>query len=121
MEEFLGNPSWLRLVLDILTVLVSVGFSIIIFLLRKISKANEEIIEVQKDLVAIEASTKAVGGFAGLVQLISTHIASAPDRQDIAEIHRRIDEIVSLVSEMKGELKGIKNITDTLYKTHLKS
>ena len=86
MEEFLGNPSWLRLVLDVLTMLISAAFVIIISLLRKIAKANEEIIEVKKDLIAIEAATKAVGGFAGLVEKITSHIASAPDKQDIAEI-----------------------------------
>ena len=120
MEEYLGNPSWLRLILDILTGLISVGFTIIIVLLRKIAKANDEIIQVKEDLIAIVAATEAVGGLAGLVGRITAHIASAPDKKDITEIHRRIDEIFASTKKMEGELTGIKNITDTLYKANLK-
>ena len=121
MEEFLGNPSWLRLVLDVLTMLITVVLWIIVSLLRKISKANDEIMQVKEDLIAIKAATEAVGGLAGLVGKITAHIASAPDKQDIAKLHQRDDEILASTKEMKGELRGIKNMVDILNKVHIKS
>ena len=121
MEELLGNPGWLRLVLDVLTVLITVGFSLIIYLLKKITKNNEQIINAQKDLIKVNTNFEILGGAANLAEKITAHIASAPDKQDIAEIHRRVDEVFGLVKKMEGEISGIKNITDTLYKTHIKS
>ena len=119
MEEVFNNPIWLKFIFDVIQTIVLVVVAAVVFVTKRTSSNHSDIVGVEERLIKVESSVATKEAVAALSRQVAAHIAGSPNKKDIAEIHRRIDEIVSSVRRMEGELGGVKNLTDTLHKAHI--
>ena len=126
MEEVFSNPIWLKFIFDMIQTVVLVVVAAVVFVTKRTSSNQSGIVSLEKHLMKVDdkldvrmAATATRDALDALDRKVTAHIAGSPNRKDLTEIHRRIDEVMACVKKMEGELGGVKNLTDALHKVHI--
>ena len=128
MEEFGINPVWAKFAFDLVQSIVLVVIAAVVFVTKRTSSNQSGLVSLEKHLLKVDdkldvrmAATATKDALDALDRKVTAHIAGSPNREDIAKIHRRIDEIMACVKKMEGRFEGLQNVTDTLHKAHIKN
>ena len=119
MEDLITNPAWSKFIFEVVQSIIFVVIAAVLFVTKRTSANHSEIVSIEERLIKVEASVATKKAVEALSRQVAAHVAGSPNKRDIAEIHRRINEVMACVKKMEGELGGVKNLTDTLHKAHI--